>query len=107
MWLLDSLSEEFPYAQIMIYGSDTKLPGNKSVQNLEDLAEGLLSTMITLRKRSTTLNSGRSKDPTAWVERQRFSSIPLIFIAHSLGGLIVREVMIIFFSKLNKPQQPI
>lgn len=95
MWLLDSLSKEFPYARIMIYGSDTKLPGNKSVQNLEDLADGLLSTMTMLRKRSTTLYSSNSEDLTAWVERQRFSSTPLIFIAHSLGGLIVREVKII------------
>lgn len=82
MWLIDSLPKEFKGARIMTYGFDTRLKNNASVQHLEDLGGYLLSDIEQLR---ATLEYPRS--------------VPLVFIAHSLGGLVVKEVYTIPFLK--------
>lgn len=78
MWLRDSL----PYAlsdengniiaRVMIYGYESSLPNSDSFQNLEDLGTALHSTLRTLAFDGTFK--------------------PLVFIAHSLGGLVVKQV---------------
>lgn len=77
MWLVDLLPKAFPGARIMTYGFDTKLKGNDSIQGLDDLGGYLLSDLEHLRQ---SLGS----PPSA----------PLVFIAHSLGGLAVKEVVL-------------
>ncbi|KAH8806114.1 hypothetical protein F5884DRAFT_469713 [Xylogone sp. PMI_703] len=77
MWLKDSLPEKFKGARIMTYGFETKLRNNNSIQSLRDLARYLLSDLENAR--------ASLRSPTA---------IPLVFIAHSLGGLVVKEAMI-------------
>ncbi|RFU34689.1 hypothetical protein B7463_g1659, partial [Scytalidium lignicola] len=74
MWLVDSLPREFRGARIMTYGFETKLKNNTSTQNLKDLAKYLLSDLENLRKSPPR--------------------VPLVFIAHSLGGLVVKQAMI-------------
>ncbi|TFB01142.1 Ankyrin repeat domain-containing protein 50 [Trichoderma ghanense] len=80
MWLRDSL----PYAlsdengniiaRVMIYGYESSLPNSDSFQNLEDLGTALHSTLRTLAFDGTFK--------------------PLVFIAHSLGGLVVKQLLI-------------
>lgn len=75
MWIRDTLPEELPGARVMIYGYDSKLAKSTSFQNLGDVASRFRDSLqITLGKRT----SGR----------------PLIFIAHSLGGLVLKQAMI-------------
>lgn len=63
----------------MTYGFDTKLRHNDSIQGLDDLASYLLTDLEGLRK---PLKESRK--------------VPLVFIAHSLGRLVVKEVFITY-----------
>ena len=75
MWLRDALPDHLHGARVLIYGYDTKLAESRSYQNLEDVASKF-------RQSLSVVLSGR------------ISSRPLIFIAHSLGGLVLKQAMI-------------
>jgi hypothetical protein len=71
VWITDFLSRDFPQARVMTYGYNSDIRGsNKS--SLRDIAEELLQELISERKDC----------------RRR----PLIFICHSLGGILVKQV---------------
>lgn len=71
----------------MTYGSKTRLDGNESTQTLEDLGKLLRDEMrsVTKRRSQSVLSSTSSHLGTAF-------AVPSYFIAHSLGGLTVKEV---------------
>jgi hypothetical protein len=79
MWILDSLGSDGPFsgARLLLYGSDTRLAGNDSTQELSGLGDDLRNDLEALISK-TMINSD--------------GMVPLIFIAHSLGGLVVKEV---------------
>lgn len=79
MWLRDSLPNDMtsgttnkPMARIMIYGYESDVVNSSNMQNLEDLATTLHNSLLAI----TT--SSKLK--------------PIIFIGHSLGGLIIKQV---------------
>ncbi|KIL84887.1 hypothetical protein FAVG1_11757 [Fusarium avenaceum] len=81
MWLRDSLPYDITnedtnesMARVMIYGYESRVGESKSMQCLEDLATSFLSSLRVL------MNT-----PTAR---------PIILVAHSLGGLIVKQTLI-------------
>ncbi|KFZ08657.1 hypothetical protein V501_05861 [Pseudogymnoascus sp. VKM F-4519 (FW-2642)] len=80
MWLCDSLPRGLLGAQIMIYGYDTQLHGSASFQDIESLASSFRASIAAQRAPGST--------------NSQMKTVPLIFIAHSLGGLIVKEAMI-------------
>lgn len=80
MWLRDSLpydltweSTDRPMARVMIYGYGSTVAQSKSIQNLEDLSISFHNSLLAWTSAPTT---GR----------------PIILVAHSLGGLIVKQV---------------
>ena len=75
MWLRDALPYEIPGARIFTYGYDTRLEQSNSFQNLEDLAITFCASL------KVALGS-------------RPPNRPLIFIAHSLGGLVLKQALI-------------
>jgi hypothetical protein len=83
MWIRDSLpydlflgyNELFGVARVMIYGYDSIVPGSTNFQNLEDLAISFRDSLLPI------------VDTTDAVAPR-----PIIFIAHSLGGLILKQV---------------
>lgn len=75
MWLRDALPEYLPNARVMIYGYDSKLVGSHSFQNLGDVGSRFRASL---------------KVALGPVPRER----PLIFMAHSLGGLVLKEAMV-------------
>lgn len=75
MWLRDALPHDLPGARVLIYGYDTRLAESNSFQNLEDVA-------LTFRASLRVALGSRPPDR------------PLIFIAHSLGGLVLKQAMI-------------
>ncbi len=75
MWLRDALPDHLQGARVLIYGYDSKLAESRSYQNLEDVASKFRQTL------SVVLGG-------------RISSRPLIFVAHSLGGLVLKQAMI-------------
>lgn len=77
MWLRDALPEDTTAdgIQVLTYGYDSQLFQNRSFQNIEDIAS-------TFRK---ALSSARRSDDNVMPR-------PLVFIAHSLGGIVLKEV---------------
>lgn len=78
MWLRDSLPHDLlsetgqRMARVMIYGYESGVADSKNTQNIEDLATSFHSSLLALATAPTTR--------------------PIILIAHSLGGLIVKQV---------------
>jgi hypothetical protein len=86
MWLRDTLPfhltntiTETPMARVMTYGYNSKVVDSHATQNLEDIATAFLTTL-----RPLAGDTGRR----------------IILIAHSLGGLVVKQVCI---SRLTNP----
>ena len=75
MWLRDALPQYLPNARVLIYGYDSKLAGSYSFQNLSDVGSRLRASL---------------RVALGPVSRDR----PLIFIAHSLGGLVLKQAMV-------------
>ncbi|KAH6980866.1 hypothetical protein BKA56DRAFT_485948 [Ilyonectria sp. MPI-CAGE-AT-0026] len=81
MWLRDALpydithnNDDTPIARVMTYGYESRVSQSKSIQNLEDLATSFHTALIALARAPTIK--------------------PIILIAHSLGGLIVKQALI-------------
>jgi hypothetical protein len=73
LWLKDLLPDQIPQARIMSYGYDSSVAFSKSTEDISTFADDLLE-MLMSRRRSE--------------EKKR----PLIFICHSLGGIVVKKV---------------
>ncbi|KAK4451012.1 hypothetical protein QBC34DRAFT_459505 [Podospora aff. communis PSN243] len=78
LWLRDLLPSDIPKARIYSWGYDARTHGasHLSLQYLYDHALDLVSALCRKRKLSNTM------------ER------PIIFVAHSLGGLVVKSALI-------------
>ncbi|KAH8649154.1 hypothetical protein BX600DRAFT_110749 [Xylariales sp. PMI_506] len=75
MWLQDFLPEQIPHARIMSFGYDSVLLFGKSVANIGMFAEQLLEELMARRE-------GQAKNR------------PLIFVCHSLGGVVVKKAIV-------------
>jgi hypothetical protein len=73
-WLHDFLPEQIPQFRIMSWGYNSRVLWSKSVGNVTTFAQSLLADLETCR------------NTKALQER------PLIFICHSLGGLVFKRV---------------
>ncbi|POR38318.1 Uncharacterized protein TPAR_01489 [Tolypocladium paradoxum] len=76
VWLRDFLPGDVPNIRVLLYGYDTTLPGSLSKQSIEDLGGSLLEQIIAFRASDRT------------------SHRPIIFIGHSLGGLLIKEALV-------------
>ncbi|KAK6954785.1 hypothetical protein Daesc_004754 [Daldinia eschscholtzii] len=77
LWLEDFLPEAMPYAQIMTFGYDSSLLFSNSKGRIEDFARDLLNRLWVMR------------------QGQRTANRPIVFIAHSLGGIVVKKALIL------------
>ena len=75
VWLRDRLPKDMPTIRPIIYGYDTQLVKSESVQTIDDLAISFI----------TRLKS---------IGRALLSAKPLIIVAHSLGGILLRNALI-------------
>ncbi|KAF8534800.1 ankyrin repeat-containing domain protein [Trichophaea hybrida] len=76
MWLRDMLCYDIPNIRILTYGFDSTLINSASISSIENFATTFLQSLI------------RSRDSVDEAQR------PIVFIAHSLGGLIVKEALV-------------
>lgn len=74
-WLEDFLPEQISNARIMSYGYNSAFQFSKSVADIGTFAEQLLHSLIAKRRSQS--------------ERKR----PVIFICHSFGGLVFKQVL--------------
>ncbi|RDA86385.1 hypothetical protein CP532_1084 [Ophiocordyceps camponoti-leonardi (nom. inval.)] len=73
MWIRDQVPKEVPGVRAILYGYKSSLLNSESFQGIEDLAIGLIVQM-----KANGLDE---------------SSKPLIFIAHSLGGIVLKSAV--------------
>ncbi len=75
MWVRDGLPKHVPGIRTVIYGYDTKLHNSPSFQSIPDLANELIVQLRT---------SGWDSLPAK----------PIVFLAHSLGGIVLRQALV-------------
>ncbi|KAF7118670.1 hypothetical protein CNMCM5793_008208 [Aspergillus hiratsukae] len=93
MWLRDALPLDFPNARILIYGYDTGLVRSSSFQNLTDLGRGLQADMKSIRVISPCITRLKFAPYGLYSGQEPNQSRPILFIGHSLGGLVIKEAM--------------
>jgi hypothetical protein len=86
VWLRDFAPEDIPRARFITYGYDTAVVASHSNQGVHELAHTLLDGLVTFRQRTQT--------------QQR----PLLFVCHSLGGVVLKEALVMS-SKLTDVKQ--
>jgi len=79
MWLVDDEEAHPPHVRTFLYGYDTSLFRSESFQDIGDIGERLAISIRGIRPR---VSPGRTAEPR-----------PTVFIAHSLGGLVVKEAI--------------
>ncbi|KAF8247235.1 hypothetical protein K440DRAFT_551663 [Wilcoxina mikolae CBS 423.85] len=85
LWLRDLLPKEVPNTRIFTFGYDARVAGTKSVSRIPDIATILLSNI------SMEVDEDRPK--------------PIIFICHSLGGIVCKKA--IHIAKDNPDYNPL
>jgi len=80
MWVRDVLPKSLPGVRAIIYGYDSGLVGSKSFQTVSDIAQTLIFQ----------LKSGGWNLPSSHTS----ASKPIIFLAHSLGGLVLKHAVV-------------
>lgn len=81
MWIRDNLPNHLKSVRAVVYGHDTKLHDSQSFQSIQDLAHKLIDQLLAY----------------GW---KNSSAKPIAFLAHSLGGLVLKEALI----QLDKSQ---
>lgn len=91
MWLRDFLPGQIPKARILVYGYNSAVTGpNIGVSGVRDFAHDLLQRITDDRAERKVRNSACLGIVTDCIQD---NNRPLIFICHSLGGIVVKQVM--------------
>lgn len=83
MWIRDALPKSMPNIRPILYGYDTTLVNSNSFQSIFDLSRGLLDQL--------KANGWSSPAPK-----------PLIFLAHSLGGLVLKQALVFLANHIER-----
>ncbi|KAH8895466.1 hypothetical protein GQ53DRAFT_715140 [Thozetella sp. PMI_491] len=75
MWLRDEIPISVPGVRALLYGYNSALVGGSSFQTISDIALGFIKQLE---------GGGWNLD----------SSKPIVFLAHSLGGLVLKEALV-------------
>ncbi|EQB51678.1 hypothetical protein CGLO_08762 [Colletotrichum gloeosporioides Cg-14] len=79
MWLVDDDTAFPPNVRVLLYGYNASLRGTESSQNLTDFGDQLAISLRSVRPLSNTPTQSKAQ--------------PIAFIAHGLGGLVVKEAI--------------
>ncbi|PGH01881.1 hypothetical protein AJ80_08953 [Polytolypa hystricis UAMH7299] len=83
MWIRDDLPKHLQGLRTVIYGYDTKLHDSQSLQTISDLSDELINQLLAY----------------GWASRP---AKPVAFLAHSLGGLVVKEALLKLATNQNE-----
>ncbi|KAJ9133696.1 Vegetative incompatibility protein HET-E-1 [Pleurostoma richardsiae] len=87
IWLCDYLPKDIPEIRVLLYGYDTRLQNNLSKQSIEDLGVDFLESLVAFRAHDGTCRR------------------PIIFIGHSLGGLLIKEALVHSLKQTGDPEK--
>lgn len=87
IWLRDFLPADIPLARIMTFGYDSTVAFSKSVAKLEDKSLELLNSLSAERSEPDETSDGGGR--------------PIVFICHSLGGILVKKALILAHERLS------
>ncbi|KAH7129973.1 hypothetical protein B0J13DRAFT_627109 [Dactylonectria estremocensis] len=91
-WLEDLLPHSIPRCRIMTFGYDSKLAFSKSRSGVETFARDLLNRLRIVRSSNEASMEGGYLRIAADAPQAR--NRPLVFVAHSLGGIVVKKALI-------------
>ena len=86
-WLRDFLPADVPSARIMTFGYESSVAFSNSVANIEDKSLQLLNNLGAKRDGLNTTSIGGGR--------------PIVFICHSLGGILVKKALILAHEDLS------
>ena len=86
-WLEDILPGKVPFARIMTFGYDSTVAFTNSVAKIEHHALALLNDLSSNRK-----------------EVQGTASRPIVFLGHSLGGIVIKKALILAHDRRSSLQ---
>jgi hypothetical protein len=93
MWLRDSLAKDIPRLRVFIYGYACDLTPADSISGVDDYADTLRRLLRDMRGQNKVEGTR-----TAWISTLTMKTghpVPLVFIAHSLGGMVLKQVGLI------------
>lgn len=91
-WLKDFLPQEIPDARIMTFGYNAAATFGKSASDVIDHAKSLLSSLVDKREEAEVSIARNLHDTLRNLTTRQEIDRSLIFIAHSLGGIVVKQV---------------
>jgi len=90
----DGLRRDFPKARFLLYRYESAWVGGLKVrQFIYNIADNLLGALITKREVSTFCVAASGHKLTVAVYPQKCPMRPIVFIGHSMGGLVIAKVI--------------
>jgi hypothetical protein len=105
LWLRDFLPDKIPHARIMSYGYDayTRNRQQLSDQTIYDHAEALVAALAA-RREETNVRHDNSHRYYILLTAMQTQRRPIVFVAHSLGGIVLKYVGYIGVTAKNRPK---
>jgi hypothetical protein len=94
VWLIDKLAKNFPQLRVYTYGYSPSIQAQSAREDTYEFADTFVRLMRRMRSDSNVCTSALIDTCANRVEYRQASvrRVPVIYLAHSLGGLLFKEV---------------